>query len=324
MKKIYVLGLTLCAFAHTFAQMDTVNFESILLNSNSHNNGADLSGGFTENGVFFSNYYDTTYQYFTGFAISNESDVTTAGFSNQYSSFAGGGDNSSNFSVYYPGGVVDLGTGINYLVSLRVTNTTFAALSMMFGDSYGKKFGDSTSANGILDGTNGEDFFKLKIYSLTTNNDTVGFTEIFLADYRFADSTQDYILDQWTTVDLLPLNSAIGNARYLQFELESSDNGSFGMNTPAYFALDNLVLDHNIVGLEENKPQVLFYPNPIRENLFVKNAYGHMIITDNTGKVIFQSDINGEEEIRFADFANGIYFIRLLNDKGEFIQKVIK
>ena len=31
-------------------------------------------------------------------------------------------------------------------------------------------------------------------------------------------------------------------ARQLTFTLESSDNGPFGMNTPAYFALDNLTV----------------------------------------------------------------------------------
>jgi hypothetical protein len=46
----------------------------------------------------------------------------------------------------------------------------------------------------------------------------------------------DYIVSQWTTVDLL----ALGNASRLTFNLDSSDNGPFGMNTPAYFALDNL------------------------------------------------------------------------------------
>ena len=45
-----------------------------------------------------------------------------------------------------------------------------------------------------------------------------------------------FLIFSWTTVDLTPL----GNARYLLFDLNSSDVGQFGMNTPAYFAMDNL------------------------------------------------------------------------------------
>jgi hypothetical protein len=59
--------------------------------------------------------------------------------------------------------------------------------------------------------------------------------EFYLADFRFADNSQDYILDSWGFVDL----SALGTVDFLEFDLSSSDNGAFGMNTPGYFALDN-------------------------------------------------------------------------------------
>ena len=51
-------------------------------------------------------------------------------------------------------------------------------------------------------------------------------------------NAQDFILSQWTTMDLSPL----GSPTRLAFSLSSSDNGPFGMNTPAYFALDNLAV----------------------------------------------------------------------------------
>jgi hypothetical protein len=58
-----------------------------------------------------------------------------------------------------------------------------------------------------------------------------------LADYTFTDNTQDYLINDWTTVSLVALSD---DTRSLQFVLESSDNGPFGMNTPAYFAVDNI------------------------------------------------------------------------------------
>ena len=59
-------------------------------------------------------------------------------------------------------------------------------------------------------------------------------------------------MDQWTRVDL----SSLVGARKLQFELESSDVGEFGMNTPAYFALDQVALsasqDHHGLVVDRN------------------------------------------------------------------------
>ena len=80
----------------------------------------------------------------------------------------------------------------------------------------------------------------------------MGVVEFALADYRFEDSASDYIVDQWTRVDL----SSLVGARKLQFGLESSDVGEFGMNTPAYFALDQVALsasqDHHGILVERN------------------------------------------------------------------------
>ena len=60
--------------------------------------------------------------------------------------------------------------------------------------------------------------------------------DFYLADYRYADSSQDYIISAWEYIDL----SSLGSVDELSFSLSSSDNGSFGMNTPNYFAIDNI------------------------------------------------------------------------------------
>ena len=324
MKIIYALGLTLGMTSIGFAQQDTVTFESFILNPNSHNNGDDQSGGFTENGAHFSNYYDTTYNFFTGFATSNETNVTTPGAGNQYSSYAGSGDNSSNFAVYYPAGVIDLGPGINYITSMRVTNTTYAALSMKFGDAYAKKFGDSTNSQGTVDGTMGEDFYKLRIISLSNNNDTVGHTEVYLADFRFADSSQDFILEDWTTVDLIGLNAAVLNPRYVHFELTSSDNSAWGMNTPAYFAMDNFVFEHFVVGLEELESEVKMYPNPVNDFLTIENTTGVVTILDASGKVLNEQFSKGITSVDFSDLPKGVYFVRISNENDATTYKILK
>jgi hypothetical protein len=57
-----------------------------------------------------------------------------------------------------------------------------------------------------------------------------------LADYTFTNNAQDYIVDEWTLVDL----AGLGSAASLNFSWASTDM-SFGfINTPTYVALDNL------------------------------------------------------------------------------------
>ncbi len=199
--------------------------------------GADGSGGFTSEGVSFTNSYtDYGGGFFAweGWAVSNHTDTTTAGYTNQFSAITGSGAGGSAFyGVSYVSGYETEPTVLlsddSMPVSMEVTNTTYAALSVLQGDAYGKKFG----------GTDGHDpdWFKLTITGLDDAAASIGSVEFYLADYRFEDDALDYVVQQWTLVDLTPL----AVARVLRFELTSSDVGVFGMNTPAYFAMDNLV-----------------------------------------------------------------------------------
>ena len=68
--------------------------------------------------------------------------------------------------------------------------------------SFGKQFGSQYDANGSVDGTDGEDWFLLKILCYNLSDVLVDSVELYLADYRFADNTQDYIQKDWTTVSL--------------------------------------------------------------------------------------------------------------------------
>ncbi|MGL4422920.1 MAG: DUF4465 domain-containing protein, partial [Gemmataceae bacterium] len=115
--------------------------------------------------------------------------------------------------------------------SMRITNTTYAGLSMRDGDSFSKKFGGISG--------NDPDFFLLTIVGKSVGGQTLGTIDFYLADYRFSNNSQDYIIQEWTTVNLSTLPE---QTRRLEFILSSTDNGTFGMNTPAYFAMDNLAI----------------------------------------------------------------------------------
>lgn len=251
MKKFLLLGATLFAAARSLHAV-TIDFEDLTVPASGYENGSNLAGSFTSGGASFNNNYSAAFDYWEGFAYSNQNDVTTPGFSNQYSAYTPGGVTPRNvFAVGFVGYVstptITLGPGTSTPLSLRVTNTTYAALSMRDGDPFSKKFGGATG--------NDPDFFKLTIFAWDAGQSLIGSLDVFLADYRFADNLQDYILSSWTDVDLSSFGSGVSE---LRFALSSSDNGSFGMNTPAYFAIDNLQLqDAAVVPVPE--PSAVLY-----------------------------------------------------------------
>lgn len=233
-----------------------VGFEDLSLAPNSYFNGNPGGSGdtftvnpFTSGGITFSNTYTRSsgFEYWNGWSYSNMTNTTTPGFGNQFSVYAGSGAGpSSNFAIStqgYDSGFNDnsitIPTGRSFQ-SIAITNTTYAALSMRDGDppgpfAFGKKFGGVTG--------NDPDFFKLIITGHTggATGAAVGNVEVYLADYRFANNLQDYILNQWRTVDL----TSLAGADTLTFAYDSSDVTMFGsfasINTPLYFAADNLV-----------------------------------------------------------------------------------
>jgi hypothetical protein len=97
--------------------------------------------------------------------------------------------------------------------------------------SFGKKFG----------GASGEDpdWFKITAFGMDAAGTLLpGVAEFYLADFRATDPAQDYIVDEWMWWDL----SVLDGAHRIYFNLSSSDRGAWGMNTPAFFALDDLHL----------------------------------------------------------------------------------
>ena len=109
-----------------------------------------------------------------------------------------------------------------------LTNTTYAALSMRDGDSFAKRFGGVTGDD--------PDYLFLTITGKDAGNGDTGTIDFYLADFRFADNADDYILDDWTFVDL----SSLGAVSSLEFTMTTTDVGQFGANTPLYFAIDNI------------------------------------------------------------------------------------
>jgi len=198
-------------------------------------NGSDQSGVFTSGLAHFPNYHNPDWGYWNGWAYSNVSDNTTQGWLNQYSAITGAGIANDDplipiYAITYveqESVILFQDSSAHKVKGAFFTNSTFAALSLKYGDAYAKKFGGH-------DG-NDPDWFKLNIWGMKDGEptETVGF---YLADYRFEDNSENYIIQTWQWVEL----SSLGKVDSLMFALSSSDVGDWGMNTPAYFALDHL------------------------------------------------------------------------------------
>ncbi len=228
MKKIY-LFLGLWAALFSVSAQNVATFESVQLDSASWWNGSDGSGGFSSGGFWFPNDYNEEWGNWSGFSVSNMKDSVSAGFDNQYSAITAGGVNDSeNYAVVYASG--ELKMEFDDPVSLSgfyVTNSTYAYLSMKNGDAYSKKFGGE-------DGTD-PDYFKLIVSGTGIYGEETEAIEFFLTDFTAEEDSNDYILKTWEWLDL----SSLGVVKNIQFKLESSDMGDWGMNTPAYFCIDN-------------------------------------------------------------------------------------
>jgi len=212
-----------------------VDFEDLTVDAAGYWNGSDRSGSFVSSGITFSNNFNATYSSWEGFAYSQKADVTTSGFGNQFSVFDSS-NGTNKFAIYYPPFGSDLYAGFaagneNAIKSVSICNSTYAALSMKNGDAFAKKFGGTSG--------NDKDWFKLTIIGYDAAGDSVSSKDFYLADYRSDDNSKDYIINKWTTVDL----TFLGIINKITFRFSSSDNGSFGMNTPAIVCLDNIKYD---------------------------------------------------------------------------------
>ncbi|MCF8226690.1 MAG: DUF4465 domain-containing protein [Bacteroidales bacterium] len=274
---------------------ETANFDELVLEENSYWNGSDGSGGIASGPAWFYNHYNPDWFSWNGWAVSNVTDNTTPGWENQYSAITGAGfqsDGASNYAVGYvsPGSGIIFSDGpARQVAGCFITNATYTALSMKYGDDYAKKFGGA-------DGDD-EDWLKLSIegYEGGVLTNTV---EFYLADFSFEDSTKDYIIETWQWVDL----TSLGKVDSLSFMMSSTDVGDWGMNTPAYFCMDNLYAFPNpdeqseyISKVHEYKPAPGQYINtawgsPHAANTLIGGTTGSLSLGAFGGYVVFSFD----------------------------------
>lgn len=210
-------------------------------------------------GLWFGNNYGTygqstgTYiMYDGGMFLSQFNDMTSEGYTNQCSVYykdettGFGGRNGSrtfgfgfgyNDSIPNPYGR-DNRPEIHFTDDKKeavidhayVTNTTYAALSMKKGDSFNQAFSYEKKS-----------WFALTASGYKADGTLTSSVVFYLADFRTEDAGG--VVTEWSKLDL----SSLGEVNKIVFNLHSSDSGDYGMNTPSYFAIDDIAVRVPIV-----------------------------------------------------------------------------
>lgn len=268
---------------------ELADFSNLSLPEESFWNGSDESGGFESGLAFFPNSYNTEWGVWSGWAYSNTSDNSTPGWINQYSAITGAAidSNPDNPGIYalsyvsWPGTVLSFNNpSAHEIKGMFVTNATYAALSMMYGDDFSKKFGGETGDD--------PDWFKLSVTGMR-NGDETATVDHYLADYRFEDNSKNYIIQTWQWLEL----SSLGKVDSLIFTLSSSDVSDWGMNTPAYFAVDNIFIVPDLAPIVTNS----------MDNITVDVNSGALVL-DISGVFTDPDDSDEEIAISIADNTN--------------------
>jgi len=229
------VSLTLAILAAAVAARgDVVTFQDLTVPQAGYFNGDpgnldpgdEVSQPWLSAGVAFSNTYGIDavfdFPYWSGFAYSNVVNTTTAGFTNQYASYPGGGYQSTTYAIAYSSGATVTLPEAAIVSGFQIANTTYGYLAMRDGDVHG--FTQPLAAGG---------WFRVTATGRRSGTPT-GSAEFYLADLR--GESPPGIVAGWDWFDL----SGLGTVDEVGFAFSGSDVGQFGLNTPAYFAMDNL------------------------------------------------------------------------------------
>jgi len=309
---IRILFTLVSIFSLSIVQGQTIDFEEFEISLDTFLNGSDANGQFQSQNLSLPNNFDPEFQSWLGWSISSVRDSMTPGFGNQYAAIpASGFEGSRNYAVSFQFGEngLQFENGNSGIEGLYVTNNTYAYLSMRDGDAFAKKFGGEIGDD--------PDFFLLTVLGYTDGEQVADTVQFYLADYRFEDNSEDYLISEWTYVDL----SSLGGIDSLGFSLSSSDNGQFGMNTPAYFCIDQITLMENTRTTVDDvfvKNAFQVYPNPVFENLSLSHDISGEVsvqIYNMLGKLVYESQDIKTKNINVSTLESGSYILQLFGEQ---------
>lgn len=328
------MALTLASTLTIKAQI-VATFDTFTLSPNSYyqdNAGTDFSAG----GATFQYGWNTSFGGYweSGSSYTNINDTVDGTYTNLYGCIPGVAFSGNNYVTSQNGAMITFTNNTTSLNGFYITNTTYAWKSIKKGDSFARRFGDTTGTGSGTSIAQGEypDWFKLSILGFRNGTQLTDTINFYLADYKTPGTANDYVIKNWQFVNCVSL----GQVDSIRFNLSSSDTSSLGyMNTPAFFSMDNFTTQ-STVGVKElsNVLNISLFPNPATDVITLKYESGSannitISISDISGKRVqstnFVSAIgNNENELLIENLDAGVYFIEIKNESASKKIKFIK
>ena len=266
--------------------VDVADFEDVELSPSGIWEPLEGNNEMFSHGWAFTNYYSS--YFWGGFTASNRTDLSQTYMNAQFTAATGCGyDGSAQYAVAYTYGaqtdVYAADGEPRSVTGCYVTNNLWAYQNMLEGDNTVSPFGGYSGTD--------PDWFKLTATGKDANGQTVGTLDFYLADYRFDNPEDDYILNTWEWFDLSPL----GEVSTISFSLSSSKNNNSGMITPAYFCMD----DFNGGAATDLPPYIA---NPVPD--VIMTEYPKLVYIDLNGVATDPDDPDELIEYELIDNSN--------------------
>ena len=307
------LLITLLFITNTIIAQNIIGFETLTVPASGYFNGStEYSGSGNEEVItyeedianFHVNYTDTgAYDYWSGFAYTNQTDLNTASYTN-YSAYSsnGGANNSNNYVIAYLYGADEITFDNEIVVSgIHVANSVWAYKYM-------------DGSDGSMHDYTAGDYLKLTISGLLSDNTYTAPIDFYLADFTNGNTT---IIDDWTSVNL----SSFGSVKGLRFQLSSNDT-----YTPFYFCLDDIEIAP-IASINDSKFEntINIYPNPTTNFISIANIDKAIItINDINGKeILVKNNYSSNEKISLENIDKGVYFVKIKSNNKIAVKKLV-
>lgn len=170
---------------------------------------------------------------------------------------------------------------------------SYTYYSVEDGDAFSRAFTNGDKLTLIVHGVDEDD-----------NEKTV---EVDLASYKNGNLT---INRGWTYVDL----SELGVVNQIWFSMTSTDSGAYGMNTPAYFCMDKLMVKpapQNNVNNVLAKNDKISYDRKSRQVHLSGNTFA--VVYDQAGRQVMSSD--EAETFSIESLNAGVYIVKSGNSQ---------
>lgn len=211
--------------------MVPATFEDLYLEDESYEDGRNLPlGSFVSGSFKFDNFYSQDYGgYWGNYGYTNMTSTHFDGyFLGQWKNVVGSGaEGSETFMVAYPGYYGGKITVMNnpegdVISGCCITNSAYTLDNILNGDG--------------MSSDDGAPFGQGDYLKLTITADNGKSLDFYLADYRAAEESDRYYVNDWTWVDL----SVLGTVKELTFTFDGTKKNNWGLTTATYFCMDNL------------------------------------------------------------------------------------